>query len=192
MALEGGGSATEMAAMLSKQKAAGLRDGVPSAEVRIDRLNRAIGLLVDYESEIADALAEDFGHRSKDATQFTDTVTSIGQLKHARKHLKTWMRAEKRKSEFPLGLLGSKSEVQFQPKGVIGILSPWNFPVNLTFGPLAGVLAAGNRAMIKPSEFTECTSDLMKRMFAQAFDEEEIAVFTGGTGNWCGFHRSCL
>jgi coniferyl-aldehyde dehydrogenase len=79
-----------------------------------------------------------------------------------------------------LGLFGAKAEVQYQPKGVVGVISPWNFPVNLTFAPLAGVLAAGNRAMIKPSEFTPITSDLMKTMFAKAFSEEEIAVITGG------------
>ncbi|MEP6967790.1 MAG: coniferyl aldehyde dehydrogenase, partial [Pseudomonadota bacterium] len=70
--------------------------------------------------------------------------------------------------------------VRFQPKGVIGIISPWNFPVNLTFTPLAGVLAAGNRAMIKPSELTPATSELMARMFGSVFSPEEIAVITGG------------
>ncbi len=91
------------------------------------------------------------------------------------------MKPEKRKTTPALlGMLGAKAEVRFQPKGTIGIISPWNFPVNLTFAPLAGVLAAGNRAMIKPSEFTPATSDLMARLFAEAFDEEEIAVFTGG------------
>ena len=79
-----------------------------------------------------------------------------------------------------LGLFGAKAEIRHQPKGVVGVISPWNFPVNLTFSPLAGVLAAGNRAMIKPSEMTPATAELMKKMFASAFDEEEIAVVTGG------------
>uniref|UniRef100_UPI00356382B7 coniferyl aldehyde dehydrogenase n=1 Tax=Hyphomonas sp. TaxID=87 RepID=UPI00356382B7 len=82
--------------------------------------------------------------------------------------------------EFPLGLLGSKAQLQFQPKGVIGVISPWNFPVNLTFTPLAGVFAAGNRCMIKPSEFTEATSELMKSVIAQYYDADEVAVITGG------------
>jgi len=90
------------------------------------------------------------------------------------------MRPEKRKPEFPLGLLGSKAELQFQPKGVIGVLSPWNFPVNLTFTPLAGIFAAGNRCMIKPSEFTEATSEVMRKAIAQYYSEEEVAVVTGG------------
>jgi coniferyl-aldehyde dehydrogenase len=90
------------------------------------------------------------------------------------------MRPEKRSVDFPLNLLGSRARVEYQPKGVIGIISPWNFPVNLTFAPLANVFAAGNRAMIKPSEFTEATSELMKTLIADYYSEEEVAVVTGG------------
>ena len=179
MALEGGGTRS-MNDILAAQKAANLRDGIPSLAKRIDWIDRCIDLLLDYQTEIEDALAEDFGHRSKDASRFTDVVSTLGALKHAKKHAGKWMRTEKRKVEFPLGFLGSKAEVRYQPKGVVGVISPWNFPVNLTFSPLAGILAAGNRVMIKPSEFTEATSELMKTMFAKAFAEDEIAVITGG------------
>jgi coniferyl-aldehyde dehydrogenase len=173
--------AAAMQEILNKQKAAHLRDGAPTAEQRIDRINRCIGLLVDHGKEIEDALNADFGNRSREASQLTDIAGSIGPLKHARDHLRKWMKGEKRKtSPAILGLFGAKAEVVYQPKGVIGIISPWNFPVNLTFAPLAGVLAAGNRAMIKPSEFTPATSDLMKTMFGKVFSEEEIAVITGG------------
>ena len=79
-----------------------------------------------------------------------------------------------------MGWFGAKAEVHYQPLGVVGVISPWNFPVNLTFTPLAGMLAAGNRAMIKPSEFTPATSELMARMFKKVFDETEIAVCLGG------------
>ncbi len=180
MALDGQMGGGEMRAALDKQKAAHIKDGMASAELRIDRLDRAIGLLVDYQSDIEEALAKDFGHRSKDASRFTDVVSSIGALKHAKKHVKKWMRPERRKPEFPFGLMGAKAEIQLQPKGTVGVISPWNFPVNLTFAPLAGVFAAGNRAMIKPSEFTEHTSALMERMFRQAFSDEEVVVCTGG------------
>ena len=177
---------SEMATLLERQKRAHLRDGAPPLDVRIDRIDRAIGLLVDFREEIEDALARDFGHRSRDASRFTDVASSIGTLKHARKHAARWMRPERRRTELPF-FLGAKAEVQFQPKGVIGIISPWNFPVNLTFTPLAGVLAAGNRAMIKPSEFTEHTSELMARMFKQAFSDEEVAVITGGPETGAAF-----
>jgi coniferyl-aldehyde dehydrogenase len=173
--------ATAMNALLAKQKAAHLRDGAPSAEARIDRLDRCIRILVDNREAIEEALNTDFGSRSREATAFTDISASIGPLKHAKENLKAWMKTEKRKpSPAILGLFGAKAEVRFQPKGVVGVISPWNFPVNLTFAPLAGIIAAGNRAMIKPSEFTPVTSELMKTMFASAFSEEEIAVVTGG------------
>ena len=144
-------------------------------------LNRSIDLLVGHQAEIAKAVNEDFGSRSPEATALTDVAGSIGPLKFARDHLTKWMKPEKRKTTPAiLGLFGAKATVQWQPKGVVGVISPWNFPVNLTFAPLAGILAAGNRAMIKPSEFTPATSDLLKAMFAKAFNEEEIAVFVGG------------
>ncbi|WP_369059033.1 coniferyl aldehyde dehydrogenase [Caulobacter sp. 73W] len=170
-----------MKALLARQKAAHLRDGAPSAQVRIERIERCIALLVDHRREIEDAANQDFGARSGDVTAFTDVAASIGALKHAKANLAKWMRPQKRKTTPAiLGLFGAKAEVQFQPKGVVGIISPWNFPVNLTFAPLAGVLAAGNRALIKPSEHTPATSALMARMFGSAFSEEEIAVVVGG------------
>lgn len=169
-----------MREILDRQKLAQLNDGAPSAAVRIDRLDRAIGLLVDHAGEIAEALREDFGHRSIQGSLVTDVAASIEPLKHAKRHLHHWMRREGRKvSPAPLWLLGVRAWVDYQPKGVIGLISPWNFPFNLTFAPLAGILAAGNRAMIKPSEFTPRSSALMQRMISEAFDETEIAVFTG-------------
>jgi coniferyl-aldehyde dehydrogenase len=171
----------DMQSILDRQKAAHLRDGAPNAEQRMERIDRCIGLLVDYRAEIEEALNTDFGVRSREATAFTDVASSIGTLKHAKARLKAWMAPEKRKTTPALlGLFGAKAQVRYQPKGVVGVISPWNFPVNLTFTPLAGVLAAGNRAMIKPSEFTPATSELMARMFGAVFSPEEIAVITGG------------
>ena len=166
---------------LERQRKAHLKDGPPSAERRIDWLDRAIGLLVGNKDAIADALREDFGHRSVHASLLTDVAGSIGPLKFAKENLRAWMRPEKRKvSPAILGLFGARARVEFQPKGVVGIISPWNFPVQLTFCPLAGVFAAGNRAMIKPSEFTPHSSELMARLLRSAFDETEVAVFPGG------------
>jgi coniferyl-aldehyde dehydrogenase len=173
--------AASMQALLARQKAANLRDGAPSAEKRIERLDRCIGLLVDHRRAIEDALNQDFGARSPDVTAFADVASSIGPLAHAKANVRKWMKIERRPtSPALLGLFGAKAEVRYQPKGVVGVISPWNFPVNLTFAPLAGILAAGNRAMIKPSEYTLATSALMASMFGGAFSEEEIAVITGG------------
>jgi len=179
MALDGL-SADGMGAILAKQKAANIRDGIPSVEQREAWLDKSIDLLATHGEALAKAMAEDFGHRSIDQSNLTDIAGSIGALKHSRKHLRKWMRPEKRKVEFPLGLLGSKAQIQYQPKGVVGVISPWNFPVNLTFAPLANIFAAGNRAMIKPSEFTEKTSAVMAELFAKYYTEEEVAVVTGG------------
>ena len=171
-----------MHAILERQKLAQLTDGSPSAVVRIDRLDRAIGLLVDHAAEIAEALRDDFGHRSVQGSLITDVAASIDPLKHAKKHVHRWMRRDRRRvSPAALALLGARAWVDYQPKGVVGLISPWNFPFNLTFSPLAGILAAGNRAMIKPSEFTPASSALMQRLIAGAFDETEIAVVTGGS-----------
>ena len=179
-----------MRTVLERQRQAHLKEGAPSAERRIDWLDRAIGLLVGHQEAIAEALREDFGHRSVHATLLTDVSGSIGPLKHAKESLRKWMKREKRKvSPAILGLLGAKAYVEYQPKGTVGIISPWNFPVNLTFTPLAGVFAAGNRAMIKPSEFTPRTSELMARMFASAYDETEVAVFPGGADVGGAFSR---
>ncbi|MEM9494895.1 MAG: coniferyl aldehyde dehydrogenase [Pseudomonadota bacterium] len=164
---------------ISKLKAAHLREGFPSAETRIAWLDKAIALLVDHSDAICAAISEDFGHRSKDQSLLGDIVTSITALKYSKKYVRKWMKPEKRSPEFPLGLLGARAELQFQPKGVVGVISPWNFPVSMVFVPLAGIFAAGNRAMIKPSEFTPRTSDMMKKLIGEYFDDDEATVVTG-------------
>ncbi|MFT5209890.1 MAG: coniferyl-aldehyde dehydrogenase [Flavobacterium sp.] len=169
-----------MITVLEKQKKAYIAEGVVTAATRIDRLDRTINILETHGRKLSEAMAADFGHRSLEQSKFTDIDGSIGPLKDAKKHLRRWMRPEKRKAMFPLGLFGSRARVEYQPLGVIGCISPWNFPVQLTFSPLAGIFAAGNRTMIKPSEFTPATSELMKEVFAAFFDEEEVAFFTGG------------
>ncbi len=166
--------------ILRAQKEAYLDEGYVSYETRISRLDRALIQVLKYQDELCEALISDFGHRSKDLSKLTDIAASVGPIKHAKKHLKKWMKKEKRKTMFPLGLLGASSRIEYQPLGVVGILSPWNFPVNLTFGPLASALAAGNRVMIKPSEYTPATSAVMKKMLNEVFDETEVAVVTGG------------
>ena len=172
-------SLVDMNSVLQIQKQAFLAEGSVTMPSRVNRIERVIEMLVDYRPEICDAISSDFGHRSHHLSLMADIAGSIEALKHNKKHLRRWMRPERRKPMFPLGLMGTKAWVQFQPKGVVGLISPWNFPVSLTFCPLADVLAAGNRCMIKPSEFTPMTSALMKKMISERFDPSEIAVFTG-------------
>lgn len=174
-------SKTEMLATLERQREAFLAKGGVAASVRQDRLERAVQLLIEHKDKLADAMNADFGHRSTTQSLFTDIASSIGPLRHAQKHMHQWMKPEKRKvGPFPLNILGAKAQVEYQPLGVVGVISPWNFPVNLTFSPLAGILAAGNSAMIKPSEYTPATSQVMAEIFPQRFNQTEIAVITGG------------
>ena len=183
-------ASSRMQDVLTLQKKAHIKDGPVSAEKRIEWIDRAINLLITHKDEIADALREDFGHRSVEASLFTDVAGSIGPLKHAKANLKTWMKREKRKVDPALlGLFGARAWIDYQPKGTVGVISPWNFPFNLTFTPLAGIFAAGNRAMIKPSEFPPRSSELMARLFASAYDETEVAVFPGGADVGAAFSR---
>ncbi len=172
--------AIDMQATLELQRAS-FTSAMPEAmAIRRDRIDRAIALLVDHAEAFAKAVSADFGHRSREQTLMTDIMPSISAMKHARKHFESWAKGEKRKPTFPLSLLGAKAEVVFQPKGVIGVVAPWNFPVGMVMVPMAGILAAGNRAMIKPSEFTEAVSALFAQVVPEYFAPEEMAVFTGG------------
>jgi coniferyl-aldehyde dehydrogenase len=170
----------KMLELLRLQRESYLAEGEVSAETRIDRLDRTIDVLVANAERISDAMNSDFGCRPRQVNLMTDVTGSLENLKHAKKHLRKWMKAEKRPSMFPLGLLGGRSSIQYQPKGVVGVIAPWNFPLGMVFEPLAGVIAAGNRAMIKPSEFTPATSGVIAEMVSKTFDPAEIAVFTGG------------
>jgi len=166
--------------VLDAQRADYLAEGHVSAETRIDRIKRGLASIAKYQDQLVDALNTDFTCRPRELSMLTDIAGSIMPMKSAAKHLRKWMKPEKRKTMFPLNLLGGRSRVEYQPLGVVGILSPWNFPVNLTFGPLAEVLAAGNRSIIKPSEFTPSVSEVMAELVRDAWDEKEVAVFTGG------------
>lgn len=168
------------ATVLAGQRAAGKRAAWVSADVREDRLDRLIDALLTHEKGICAALMEDYGYRSECQSRFAEVVTSIKPLRIARRSVRRWMRPERRKVDFPFNIAGAKAEIHYQPLGCVGLISPWNFPVNLTVVPLAGILAAGNRAMIKPSELTPATAELMHRMFATCFDADEVTVINGG------------
>ncbi|MEO1220466.1 MAG: coniferyl aldehyde dehydrogenase [Pseudomonadota bacterium] len=170
----------EQEALLKLQRDAFTASRPESMSMRKDRIKRTMALLKDHGENLCKAMAADFGNRSMDQSMITDIASTVGAGKHALKHMDKWARTEKRPVQFPLGLLGAKAELRYEPKGVIGILSPWNFPVQLAFGPLMQVFAAGNRAMIKPSEFTERTSMLMAELVEEYFTKDELAVVTGG------------
>lgn len=169
-----------MMATLQRQRDAFTAARPEPLSVRKDRLKRIIAMMKETGEEFARAISRDFGHRSHEQSLMTDIMPSVTAAKYCLKHIDAWARTEKRKPNFPLGLFGAKAELRYEPKGVVGVVSPWNFPVGLTIGPAAQAFAAGNRVMIKPSEFTEDTSEMMKEVFARYFADEEMAVFTGG------------
>lgn len=166
--------------ILQRQREAFQAEGPVASATRIDRLNRCIALIVDHQRELCEAVNADFGCRSRHVTLMTDLFTSVSSLKFARKHLRKWMKPQRRRAPVPMGLFGARAQVLYQPKGVVGIMTPWNVPVNMVFSPLTDVLAAGNRAMIKPSEYTPHTAELLQELFAQYFEDTEVTVITGG------------
>ena len=177
-----------MQSILDAQKNAYLAEGEVSFATRFDRLERAINVVRKNEQRFIEAMTADFGHRSEHQSLFTDIASSVTPLRHAQKHMKEWMKREKRKvTPGLLTLFGAKAWIDYQPLGVVGVISPWNFPVNLTFAPLSGVLSAGNRCMIKPSEYTPATSEAMAEAIAAEFDSAEIAVVTGGPATGADF-----
>lgn len=169
-----------MMAVLEKQRNAFHNELPVKIGIRKERIDRAIAMLVDKADAIADVLAEDFGHRSRDQSLMTDVVGPIKALKHARSHIDRWAKREKRGLEFPLGLLGARAWVDYQPKGVVGVIAPWNFPVQLALAPIAGAFAAGNRVMVKSSEYVPATAALFEEIVPGYFDESELAFFSGG------------
>jgi coniferyl-aldehyde dehydrogenase len=168
-----------MRQVLQRQRAAFQAEGAPSASVRIDRIDRAIALLLDNRRRICEAMAADYSWRSHDHTRLSDLLLPLGALKHARRNVRRWMRPQRRRPELGLGWLGAKAILRYQPLGSIGIMVPWNFPVAIGLAPLAEALAAGNRAMLKLSEFTPATAALLIELLAARFDETEVSAFVG-------------
>ena len=169
-----------MEEVLKLQREHYLNEGPPSYELRIDRLDRVKDMVIQNKERITEALNTDFGARSPSQSLISDVYAVLPPFTYAIKHLKSWMKDEKRKSNFPFGLLGAKSYIHREPLGSIGMISPWNFPIYLSLAPLAGIFSAGNQVMHKPSEFTPTTSELLKEICDSAFDETEFATFLGG------------
>lgn len=151
----------------------------PSYQQRIEDLKKLKSLLVNNQAAFVSAMSEDFGHRSIDDSKIGDILTTVMAINYALKQLKMWMKPEKRH----VGLIfqPAKAQVMYQPKGVIGIIAPWNYPVFLTLGPLTTALAAGNTAMIKMSEYTPKTNTLLASLLAESFPIEKVAIICGET-----------
>jgi len=146
-----------------------------SSEKRKSRLIRCINLIRDNHTKLSQAMSLDFGHRSEYHSGVADMVTTIKMLQHAIDNVDEWMKSEDIIAPEP----EMHTSINYQPLGVIGVISPWNFPINLAFGPLAGVFSAGNTAMLKPSELTPRTSELIAELVGKYFGPEELVVVLG-------------
>jgi len=148
-----------------------------TAKERKEKLKRLRDAILTRRQEIRDAMYADF-RKHPSEVDLTEIYTVTSEIKHAVRHLSKWMRPRRVKT--PLAMLGTKSWIHYEPKGVCLLISPWNFPVTLTFGPLVAAIAAGNCVMIKPSEHTPHTSAVMKKIVDDLFDENEVALIEGG------------
>jgi coniferyl-aldehyde dehydrogenase len=164
-------------ATLARQRAAFLRDGPPTLKQRRADLNKLKHAILERQDEFVAALDADFGHRARQESLMLDVGSTVGAINYLHRNLRRFMRPERR--HVAAIFKPASAKVMYQPLGVVGIVAPWNFPVSLSLTPLATALAAGNRAMLKPSEMTPATTNVLVSMLAATFDEEQVAVVTG-------------
>ncbi|QFT79926.1 Coniferyl aldehyde dehydrogenase [Roseovarius sp. THAF27] len=162
---------------LALMRDAALAERIPDAAVRRRRLDALRNMVKKNRAEIARAIDTDFGGRPAHETEILEIVPLLGAIRHARSHVARWMRDERRPPS--LAFRGGRAWVRHEPLGVVGIVSPWNFPLYLCLGPLVDALAAGNRAMIKPSELTPRFSELLEELVRKTFESDEVAVIMG-------------
>lgn len=167
-----------LAETLGKLKAAQRKQGAPSYDKRIEHLDALRRVLVAKREEIAKVISSDFGGRSRVESLVAEIYVTVTGIDYAKERLHEWMEIEPR--EVAWTFMPGRAEVQSQPLGVVGIISPWNYPVQLAFAPLAGALAAGNRAMLKPSELVPETSELIRKIVAETFAEDHVTCHLGG------------
>jgi len=167
----------ELQALLRRQQKAFRADMSPSRTVREDRLHRLSRLIDTHSKQFAASISEDFGTRSPIEIRITETMLLQSGIRHAIRHLARWMKP--RRVATALAYRPGRSMMITQPLGVVGIISPWNYPLQLALAPLIGALAAGNRAMIKPSELTPLFSAVLRTAVAESFAPDVVSVVTG-------------
>ncbi len=167
-----------MNAILAAQKLAFVKDRHrPLAQRKAD-LEKLEAMIRERADDFAEAISADYGRRSKAETTIGEVGFLLASSKHARKHLKRWMKPVS--VSVPMTLKPGKAYVRREPVGVAGIIAPWNYPLQLALAPLIAALAAGCRAMIKPSEYTPRTAELIRETLKGLYNEDHVAVITGG------------
>ena len=150
----------------------------PSLETRLSALKKLKAAILTNQEQLCQALSQDFGNRSFGDSKMADIMPTVMGINYTIKHLAKWLKPAKRH----VGILfqPASASVMYQPLGVVGIITPWNYPVFLSLGPLTTAIAAGNTAMIKMSEFTPNTNEVIKQLLSEVFSDNEVAVVTGG------------
>lgn len=171
-------AASALGRIFTIQKAAFDADRAPSRKTRLARLDALMRAVEQNEEKILAAIAADFGARAREESIVSEVIVTLSAVRLAKKNLARWMSS--RKVATPLHMLPGRSRLEPQPLGVIGIVSPWNYPIQLALSPAVAALAAGNRVMLKPSELTPRTSEILKKIIAADFAEDLFAVVTGG------------
>lgn len=177
---------TDLLPQLEQLRAAQRRQP-PDYQQRIADLDRLAAAIRDHREELVKAISADFGRRSRHETLVAEVMTTLDEIGYARKHLRAWMRPRRRAMN--LAFLPARAEIRYQPLGVVGVVAPWNYPFQLALIPLASAIAAGNHVMIKPSEFTPRTAELIARIVAEVFPADRVLVVQGGADVGAAFSR---
>jgi coniferyl-aldehyde dehydrogenase len=171
----------EFQTCFAAQRAAYFAAPAPSHADRIADLGALTRLLKDNRRAIIEAISADYGNRSEFETLFAEYFVVLETINHCAKHLRQWMRPRRRRVDFMTFPL-ARNKVIPQPLGVVGVIVPWNFPINLSFAPLAAIFAAGNRAMVKMSENSQHLAELLARISPKYLAEEKLRFFEDGGG----------
>ncbi|MBL0714530.1 MAG: coniferyl aldehyde dehydrogenase [Desulfosarcina sp.] len=168
---------TKARIIFERQKAACQKQPFLALAERLAVLQKIESILIDHQEAIADAICGDFGHRSRHETKILEIFPVVSGLRHTRRHLKKWMKPQRR--HVALHFAGARNRVIPQPKGVVGIIAPWNYPLFLVLSPLTSALAAGNRCMIKMAADSQRLCNLLNDLFRRAFADDLLAVLPG-------------
>jgi coniferyl-aldehyde dehydrogenase len=171
-------TAEPMRATFDAQRSAFARQSPPSLQQRRSDLTKLKDAVERNADRLAQAISADFGNRSRHETEIGEVLPVLAAIRHARRHLRDWMRPKS--VPVPAELLPARARILYQPVGVVGIISPWNYPFQLAVAPLVAALSAGNRVMLKPSELTPRTADFLSELLAAIFPADQVATVTGG------------
>ncbi|GAB3371320.1 aldehyde dehydrogenase family protein [Spongiibacter taiwanensis] len=171
--------ASALMARLSLQRRSFHEAGIPDLSVRLNRIERCVDFVLEQQDAIVEATIADWKHKPAAFIKAVEIIPILNHAKHIKKHLKGWMKDHKVTPDFPFNLVGAKTYIRHQPLGVVGVMVPWNGPLAMAMVAAMDAFSAGNRVMVKVSEFSPATAALMAETLPKYFDESELAVVLG-------------